>query len=167
MSVPWWSDLLRRVRRQRDVSQRELADLAGVPTSTIGDLEAGHVVPLLSTLDRALQAAGYRLDVVDAEDGLATWIVSGIEPRDRAGRRYPPHLDLRSRRPWPGTDELPWTFHLERWRRDVFRLSGRFGVWGCGPPAPAGFDAAYVREVWGDQRVDAFLRDAAWLQHPL
>jgi hypothetical protein len=90
------------------------------PTSTIGDLEVGRVVPLLSTLDRARQAAGYRLDVVDAEDGLATWIASGVRPRDRVGRRYLPHLDLRARRHRPGTDEARWTFHLERWRRDVW-----------------------------------------------
>jgi len=164
MSGPWWSDLLRRVRRQRDVSQRELAELAGLPKSTIGDIEAGRVVPLLSTLERALEAAGYHLDVVDAGGRVATWMVSDVEPRDRAGRRYPPHLDLRPRRPWPFSDETPWTFHLQRWRRDAVRLAGQFGVWGCGPPSPGSFDAEYVRSVWGDQRVDDVLRRTAWLR---
>jgi transcriptional regulator with XRE-family HTH domain len=167
---PWWSEVLRHARRRRDVSQRELADLAGVPKSTIGDLETGRIAPSLLTLDRALQAAGYRLEIVDALDNVVAWTTSGVEPRDRAGRRYPPHLDLRLRYPrregmpasllFPGT---VWTFHRRRDWRDALRLGGRFGAWGCGPPRPAAFDPDYVRQVWGDREVDAFLRDHGWL----
>jgi transcriptional regulator with XRE-family HTH domain len=163
----WWAEIVRQVRRRLDLSQRQLAARAGVPKSTVADLESGGVVPNLRTLALVLGVGGMRLEVVDLSDEPVSFHSDTGEPRDRAQRRLPPHLDARLRHPGvdpsrpcilrPGT---PWTFHLKRERRDAVRLAGLFGVWGNGPPAPGGFDGDYVREVWGEARVTALL-DAA------
>jgi transcriptional regulator with XRE-family HTH domain len=163
----WWAEIVRQVRRRLDLSQRQLAVRAGVPKSTVADLEAGHVVPNLRTLGLVLEVAGMRLEVVDLTDEPVSFHSDTHEPRDRAQRRFPPHLDARLRHPGvdparpgilrPGT---PWTFHLKRERRDAVRLAGLFGVWGSGPPAPGGFDGAYVRDVWGETRAAAVLAAA-------
>jgi predicted transcriptional regulator len=46
------------------MTQRSLADRAGVPQSTIGRIEAGLVDPRVGTLDRLLRACGEELDAV-------------------------------------------------------------------------------------------------------
>jgi transcriptional regulator with XRE-family HTH domain len=149
----WWSRALRQLRRRYDLSQRQLAALSGLPSSTIGDLEAGRVVPSVRTLERVFAGLGYRLELVDAGGDPLQWSsADDAHPRDAAGRRFPAHLDVRprylhraGREPspaWPGT---PWTYHVDRSRRDVLRLTGRFGLWGAGPPIPGCFDGDYTR----------------------
>ena len=54
---------LREVRVARLVSQRELAELAGVSTSAIYQIEAGRVIPQLSVIRRLSAALG-----VDPQD---------------------------------------------------------------------------------------------------
>jgi predicted transcriptional regulator len=54
--------LLRRARRWRNLSQRGLAALAGVPQSTVGRIEAGTIDPRASTLSRLLRACGFELE---------------------------------------------------------------------------------------------------------
>lgn len=46
------------------MSQRALAERAGVPQSTIGRIEAGATVPRAGTLRRLLRSCGYDLEVV-------------------------------------------------------------------------------------------------------
>lgn len=164
MTVAWWSEFLRQVRRRLDLSQRELAARAGVPKSTVADLEAGRVEPGLRTLERLLEVAGLRLEVLDRTDQPAEFHSDTSQPRDAAGRRLPAHLDARLRQPWADPDRPSalwpgprWTFHLDRARRDDVRLAGRFGVWGCGPPVPGGVDSDYVRGVCGDDAVETVL----------
>lgn len=60
MAAP--ADLLKRIRRQRNLSQRQLAALAGVPQSTVGRIESGVSDPRARTLARLLQVAGFELE---------------------------------------------------------------------------------------------------------
>lgn len=54
----WWA------RRHAELSQRHLAERAGVAQPTIARIESGHVVPGVGTLDRLLRASGHMLTVV-------------------------------------------------------------------------------------------------------
>lgn len=86
--------ILRAARRQADLSQRELAKLAGVGAATVARLEMGSgTTATVAVLDRMLEAAGCRLLVVDAAGAAVHPLPGG--PRDRGGRRYPAHLDVR------------------------------------------------------------------------
>jgi transcriptional regulator with XRE-family HTH domain len=116
----------RALRRQRDLSQRQLAELAGVPVSTVARIESGEITnPRFRTVERLARAAG----------GVAS--VSGRDPAarvphegraDAAGRCYPAHLDVRVTYPFVGRDRciLPpgtaaHTFYLDRGKRDLAR----------------------------------------------
>lgn len=136
---------LRVLRRRADLSQRELAERAGVPKSTVARIEAGQGAgPAFRTVERLVGAAGGELvlrlpgDPRDAkpQDPLD-------EPRDEAGRRYPAHLDVRrvlTLRDWPGAwwvhsytlPQRSWpvrvpelTYDLDRAQRDERRLRDR------------------------------------------
>ncbi|MFD1065636.1 helix-turn-helix domain-containing protein [Oceanobacillus locisalsi] len=41
---------IKHLRQQQKMSQQQLADLAGVPKSTIGRIEAGTIIPKADTL---------------------------------------------------------------------------------------------------------------------
>jgi transcriptional regulator with XRE-family HTH domain len=165
-----WGEALRQLRRHRDWSQRQLARRAGVPKSTVADLETGRRAPSVATLALLVAATGHRLEIVDPAGVPASWHVTDVSPRDAAGRRYPPHLDIRpaeagkdmlavaDRRPWWSAPEPSgWTFHLNRDRRDAFRFFGHYGSWGCGPPRPGGVDPEYVLDVWDADELALFL----------
>lgn len=53
--------LLRRARKRARLSQRAVAELAGVPQSTIARIELGTLSPRVDTLERILRAAGQTL----------------------------------------------------------------------------------------------------------
>lgn len=182
---PWWSRALRQLRRRFDLSQRELAEKAGLAPSTIAELELGRAAPSVRLLEIAFAAVGYRLILTDCGGEPIQWsLADDSQPRDAAGRRYPAHLDVRPRHPGrpeasPGEgragtrsrsarsdplwrlreEESPWTYHLCRVWRDAYRIGGRFGEWGAGPPAPAQFDAEYVRDVLGLEEAAVMERD--------
>jgi len=62
-------NLLRLARQQRSWSQRQLADAAGVPVSTVARIESGARQPSLVTISRLLAAADLELRVrVEAYD---------------------------------------------------------------------------------------------------
>lgn len=83
--------MLRALRRRADLSQRQLADLAGVPRSTVARIESGEVTdPRIRTLERLVRAAGGELPISDGSGP-----VPSEELRDRAERHYPAHLDVR------------------------------------------------------------------------
>lgn len=55
------ADLVREARRRRGLSQRQLADQAGVAQSPFARIESGRQQPTLPVLARLLEAAGLRL----------------------------------------------------------------------------------------------------------
>ncbi len=55
--------MLRWARRRAGMTQRQLAERAGVPQSTIGRIESGATDPRLSTLRQLLRACGFDLEV--------------------------------------------------------------------------------------------------------
>jgi transcriptional regulator with XRE-family HTH domain len=52
---------LRRIREERGLSQRALADRAGVVKSTIYEAEAGRHIPRIQTLEKLADALGVSL----------------------------------------------------------------------------------------------------------
>ena len=106
--------VLRAMRRKADLSQRELATLAGVPKSTLSRIEAGPATdPKFRTVERLVLAAGGRLGFgelgPDPNEGM----------RDAAGRHYPAHLDVRevhAPKDWAGAWWAYWhDLPPERW----------------------------------------------------
>jgi len=55
--------LLRYARRRSRLTQRQLAEQAGVAQAVVGRIENGSVIPRVDTLDRLLRAAGFTLEV--------------------------------------------------------------------------------------------------------
>lgn len=53
--------LLRHARRRAGLTQRALAESAGVPQSTVARIELGSLSPRTDTLERLLRAAGQTL----------------------------------------------------------------------------------------------------------
>jgi transcriptional regulator with XRE-family HTH domain len=118
---------LRAARHRADLSQRQLADKAGVPQSTVARAERLPAKATASNVATLLAATGLRLAVLD-QDGVE------IQPededdanrRDRGYRRYPAHLDVRPGNDrwggygWPvfGGQEPEHPFDRDRWTRD-------------------------------------------------
>lgn len=129
------SEIVRRVRRIADLSQRELAKHAGVSAAAIAALETGSRTPSLPTLQRILHAATVQLVVVDAAGRLVLPLQVWEDLADGAGRRYPAHLDTIVD-PVPGewwADRYalarpPETFRRDRARRDYERRRSQWEV---------------------------------------
>jgi transcriptional regulator with XRE-family HTH domain len=58
--------LVRYVRARAGMSQRQLAERAGVPQSAIARMEGGKTSPRAETLERLLSACGFELEVEPA-----------------------------------------------------------------------------------------------------
>jgi transcriptional regulator with XRE-family HTH domain len=121
------SGVLRRIRRTADWSQRELAERIGASRATVAAAERGTRDLPVSLLARAAEAAGGRLAVLDT-DGAEVVPMAADTVRDRAGRRYPAHLDTRHSDDgwWPGPHRYgrhqpTYTFDQDRDRRDARR----------------------------------------------
>ena len=54
-------ELVRTSRTRRNYSQRELAERAGVPQSTVSKIESGRQQPSVAMLTRLVAAAGFRI----------------------------------------------------------------------------------------------------------
>jgi transcriptional regulator with XRE-family HTH domain len=84
---------LRAARRVRHLSQRELADTARVPRSTVERIEAGGCDPRIGTVARILAAVGVELAPVLA--GQPIPIDQEREAiRDIRGRHLPAHCEI-------------------------------------------------------------------------
>lgn len=122
------SEILRRVRRTADMSQRELAKYARVGKSTVAAIEAATISPAIGTLQRLLNAANYQLVVVDATGWLVLPLQVWQGITDGAGNRYPAHLDVvldpEYGQWWAdvyGLTSPPETYHRNRADRDYRR----------------------------------------------
>lgn len=82
--------MLRAARRRAGLTQRELAERAGVPQSTIGRIEIGAIDPRASTLTRLLRKCGLELDVQPAlgvgVDRSQIRALLALAPRERIER---------------------------------------------------------------------------------
>ena len=85
--------LIRRVRRVADLSQRDLAQRMGVSQSTVARWETGQSRPTLGAFEQMLAVGGLRLQVIDSS-GATVAPMREDGARDRAGRRFPAHVDL-------------------------------------------------------------------------
>ena len=56
------SKVLRKARRQARLSQRRLAELAGMPQSTVARIESGDIDARATTLSRLLRMCGFDLE---------------------------------------------------------------------------------------------------------
>ncbi len=92
MDVP---ALLRAARGVRKVSQRQLADLAGVPRSTLDRIEAGRSDPRVSTLVALVRALGYELAVCNQQGRLLRVDEVREQLVDITGRHFPAHWETR------------------------------------------------------------------------
>ncbi|MFP5345577.1 MAG: helix-turn-helix transcriptional regulator [Actinomycetes bacterium] len=86
-SERWAGNLLRMVRAKRGWTQRQLADAAGVPQSTIGRIESGAMQPTLPLLDRIVVSADLelrtRLESYDDHDDVLDSLNAGLSTEDR------------------------------------------------------------------------------------
>ncbi|BEP11859.1 hypothetical protein acdb102_01700 [Acidothermaceae bacterium B102] len=137
--------LLRAARHHADLSQRELAERAGVDRGMVSRLESGAVdSPRISTVVRLLQAADVSLVPVTGSG-------EPLPPRpfddalDAAARHWPAHLDVREVRTWRDwwfsrmiLDGRPLPTHTADWRRNQGRSRHRRRKGEPDPPVSPG-----------------------------
>ena len=79
--------LVRLARARAGLTQRQLAERAGVPQSVIARIESGARQPTIPTLDRILAGAGvevrYRLEPLDDHDRVLVADHAMRSPADR------------------------------------------------------------------------------------
>jgi len=83
-------NMLRLARAQRGWSQRQLAEAAGVPVSTVARIESGARQPSLVTVSRLLAAADLelraRLEPYDDHDDVLDARQAALTPDEQAQR---------------------------------------------------------------------------------
>ncbi len=87
--------VVRRVRRILDVSQRGLAALLEVSQSAVARWETGRTSPRASVLLHLVKLAGLSVRMHDTETDRLVEPMRDDGARDRGGRRFPAHVDLR------------------------------------------------------------------------
>lgn len=135
-------NLLRALRRARQLSQRELADEANLPRSTIDRIESGQTSrPSLWVIERIVESVGYSLVVADYHDRLLMLDDANGRLRDRGWRHYPAHLPLR---PIRNMDDRWWGWHRIAFNDEdphkpdwAYRHRRRHPVWTDDPWADA------------------------------
>jgi transcriptional regulator with XRE-family HTH domain len=183
-TIAFLAEVVRRLRRALDLSQRELARVTGVPKSTVADLELGRGDPRLGTVLQVMRAVGLTIEI-SGNDGPVELLGpldrprAHVEPRDAAGRRFPAHLDVRYRgiheertrhtiRTAPPDIPLyaagpqpSYRFLLRRDVRDVLRWTGRFGLSPHPPWHMAGSDGDAALAILGPDRYADLLGECA------
>lgn len=86
-------------RAKRGWTQRQLADAAGVPQSTIGRIESGAMQPTLPLLDRIIVSTDLelrtRLEAYDDHDDVLDSLDAGLSSDQRAAAEAATHLRRR------------------------------------------------------------------------
>jgi transcriptional regulator with XRE-family HTH domain len=79
------AEILRSARAHARLTQRELADRAGIPQPTIAAIETGKQDPRYATLDKLLRICGFDLDLVphDGEGEDRTVFTLDLTPTER------------------------------------------------------------------------------------
>ena len=131
--------LVRRARRAADLSQRDLAARVGVSQSTVARWETGQSSPTLYLVEQMLALSGLRLTLIDSA-GEPVAPMREDAPRDRAGRRYPAHVDLDALGWW-----MPPGLHLTVEWLDAYRRAAEERI-------PR---IRYERSSWRDTKRDA------------
>lgn len=121
--------IMRAGRRSRRISQRQLAERAGLPHCTVDRIEAERADPRLSTIERLLGALDLRLAVVTCNGAPF-----GPDPEreqlfDFGGRHFPPHWEIRDLH-----DEGDWWGDTRK--RMVNQPRPRYTLWRRNPPIP-------------------------------
>jgi transcriptional regulator with XRE-family HTH domain len=121
------ASLLRRIRRNADLSQRELAERCGISHSAVAQAESGRRDLGAGVLAQAAALAGLRVALLNESDAEVTGMAADAV-RDMSGRRFPAHLDTRySDEGWwhdahRYSRRQPWyTFDRDRRGRDANR----------------------------------------------
>jgi transcriptional regulator with XRE-family HTH domain len=139
--------MMRAARRSRRLSQRELADLAGLPSSTVARIEASSTEPKVATFAQLMSSVGYELVLADRWCRLLTVDDDRDRLIDRAARRFPAHLssgrtphiaDLG--RTWWGWHHIAW------WPTD--KVVPGHTYWRRYEPPQIG--EGWAQEVWDD-----------------
>lgn len=82
--------VLKQARRRAGLTQRALAEKAGVPQSQIAKIESGTVVPRVDTLDRLLEMCGVGLEALPRPgigvDRTMYPELLELSPKERLGR---------------------------------------------------------------------------------
>lgn len=64
VALPKWGALIRELRREQRISQRELSRIADVPRSTLRRIERGVTEGSMKTVERIAEALGYEIDLI-------------------------------------------------------------------------------------------------------
>src|SRR5689334_6270068 len=98
---------IRALRKARDLTQKELAERAGISEISIKTLETGKYSPRGDTLDKLARALDVSVSVLLGEDDILSgpWPASQLRQLD-----LHPDLLLRYERLWPGLsrDDRSW-----------------------------------------------------------
>ncbi|MDB5663549.1 helix-turn-helix transcriptional regulator [Cypionkella sp.] len=62
----FWPELIRTLRIESRLSQRQLSEKANVPRNTLRAIECGETSPQVHSLERILAVLGHDLDVMKA-----------------------------------------------------------------------------------------------------
>ncbi|PPF56306.1 helix-turn-helix domain-containing protein [Clavibacter californiensis] len=73
-------------RRASGLSQRELSSISGVAQSTVSEVESGHRVPSVTTVERLLRSTGHQLVAIPTRRSDAAAAAEGIA-RSLSSRR--------------------------------------------------------------------------------
>jgi transcriptional regulator with XRE-family HTH domain len=116
--------ILRRVRRIANLSQRELAAVAGISPTTVAHIETRRHIPSLRVFETLVDVAGCALVVIDRSGAPLTPHDEGV--RDRAGRHYPAYAELRAVGPrgegwWGQRTVMPWVRPMPAHTFDRYR----------------------------------------------
>jgi transcriptional regulator with XRE-family HTH domain len=68
MSENFWGELIKRLRAEQGVTQRQLASEARVNRATLRGIERGEKPGDMDTMERLLQFLGYEIDAIEVQN---------------------------------------------------------------------------------------------------